>query len=182
MSEFKIYSDHSAPPIFPENNSRFLTKTINISTDDAVNLNCNAVSSPTEKAPIVTRWMKNGILIRSFQGLTLLFSVYWIWTLQGKLDYINTIEISYVLFVVWHHRFIKRCLYENENIERIVGKKNISAWLTVRVCDKGPKYDIFRLVWFTTYILKKPVTTNFTNSFIFPIALLRSMVLPLNVV
>ncbi|XP_078333152.1 neuroglian-like isoform X2 [Crassostrea virginica] len=57
----------TSPPIFPENNSSFLTKTINISTDDAVNLNCNAVSLPTENAPVVTRWMKNGILISSFQ-------------------------------------------------------------------------------------------------------------------
>ena len=48
-------------------------KTINISTDDAVNLNCNAVSSPTENAPVVTQWMKNGILIRSFQGIQQLF-------------------------------------------------------------------------------------------------------------
>ena len=61
-----------APPIFPENNSSFLTKTINISTDDAVNLNCNAASLPTENAPVVTRWMKNGIWIHSFKGIQLL--------------------------------------------------------------------------------------------------------------
>ena len=60
-------------------------KTINISTDDAVNLNCNAVSSPTENAPVVTQWMKNGILIRSFQGIQLLFTFFLIETPQSKL-------------------------------------------------------------------------------------------------
>nr|XP_022321640.1 neuroglian-like isoform X1 [Crassostrea virginica] len=57
----------TSPPTFPENNRSFLTKTINIFTEDAIHLECNTVSSPTEKAPVITRWMKNGISIRSFQ-------------------------------------------------------------------------------------------------------------------
>ena len=76
-----------APPIFPENNSSFLTKTINISTDDAVNLNCNAASLPTENAPVVTRWMKNGISIHSFQGIQLLFILSFVFK-HPKVSYI----------------------------------------------------------------------------------------------
>ncbi|XP_078333163.1 contactin-1-like isoform X2 [Crassostrea virginica] len=61
----------TSPPIFPENNSSFLTKTIRISTEDAVDLKCNAVSSALEAAPVIVQWMKNGILIRSFQDFAI---------------------------------------------------------------------------------------------------------------
>nr|XP_022307679.1 contactin-1a-like [Crassostrea virginica] len=61
----------TSPPIFPENNRSFLTKTLNISTKDVVDLKCDAVSSPMEAAPVVALWMKNGISIRSFQDFAI---------------------------------------------------------------------------------------------------------------
>ncbi|XP_078333160.1 contactin-1a-like isoform X2 [Crassostrea virginica] len=61
----------TSPPIFPENNRSFLTKTITIPSEDFVDLKCDAMTSPMEAAPVVAQWMKNGILIRSFQDFAI---------------------------------------------------------------------------------------------------------------
>ena len=144
------YKNNIAPPIFPENNRSSQTKTIKISTDDAVNLKCNALSSPIEKVPVVTRWMKNGILIRSFQRIQLLFTLFWIYTLHSKLDF-KTQSYKYVIDALLLDLIVS---LKNEYIIRIVGITitRVPDWQS-ECLIKRPNCHICRLMWITTSIL-----------------------------
>ncbi|XP_062619037.1 neural cell adhesion molecule L1-like protein [Saccostrea cucullata] len=58
----------TSPPKFVENNRRFLTKIAENSSSDVIILSCDAFSAPGEAYPVVTRWMKNGYVLNSYQG------------------------------------------------------------------------------------------------------------------
>ncbi|XP_061187071.1 contactin-2-like [Saccostrea echinata] len=61
----------TSPPKFVENNRRFLTKIVENSSSEVIILTCNAVSAPGEANPGVTKWMKNGKVINSYQDFVI---------------------------------------------------------------------------------------------------------------
>ncbi|XP_061171692.1 contactin rig-6-like [Saccostrea echinata] len=61
----------TSPPKFVENNRCFLTKIVENSSSEVIILTCDAVSAPEEANPGVTKWMKNGKVINSYQAYCL---------------------------------------------------------------------------------------------------------------